>query len=193
MSKVIYLTGAPASGKSTLTENISKRFPDACIFTYSKELLKVVERRVASVKTQDDLRQHSAAVITHDDVKIVDNELLKLLETTRNKKNVIIDSHPVTIESYGFRVTPFAKAQIKRLNPDVIICLFSDAETVRKRICENPAGRPLPSSFELDLHTQLQSQIASIYAMETGARLFLLNSSVSRDELLDNFIKVTAI
>lgn len=191
MSKVIYLTGAPATGKSTLTENLAESHSDTSIFTYSKELLKIVRKREGHIATQDDLRQHSASVITHEDVLAVDLRLLDLLKKTRDKQNIVIDSHPVTIENYGFRITPFSKEQIQGLKPDIIVCLYAGADTISMRILENPAGRPVPTDFELDLHTQLQCQVASIYALETGARLFMLDASATKNELLRTFIKVT--
>ncbi len=193
MSKVIYLTGAPATGKSTLTENLANSHAGTRIFTYSKELLETVRAREEYVSTQDDLRQHSASVITHEDVAAVDKRLVELLKTARGSQNIVIDSHPVTIEGYGFRITPFSKEQIKELSPDTIVCLYATSEIIAKRISENPAGRPKPSEFELGLHTQLQCQIASMYALETGAKLFFLDASVKQNELLINFINVTNV
>ncbi len=55
----------------------------------------------------------------------------------RSKKeggNLVVDSHPVTIETFGFRVTPFAKAQLHDLAPDVIVCLYADGQTLSDRI-----------------------------------------------------------
>lgn len=193
MHKLIYLTGAPATGKSTLTRNLSKRLPEALIFTYSKELLALVKGRRSSVANQDDLRRESAGVITHKDVEDVDRQLLNLAHSSRARKNMVIDSHPVTIEKFGFRVTPFTKEQLRQLAPDVVVCLYAEAKVIADRIKANAAGRPLPSYSEIDLHTHLQCQVASMYAFEVGARLYYLDAAHSPEVLLDNFLGVTKI
>lgn len=187
------MTGAPATGKSTLTENLSRQLPDVAVFTYSKELLDWVQRRAKLIATQDDLRRESAKMITREDVRAVDGQLIELANSCRGQQTMVIDSHPVTIEEFGFRVTPFTKNQLGALAPDMIVCLYANAESIIERISKNAAGRPLPSRYEIDLHTQLQCQVASIYAIETGASLYYLNASCSPRDLLENFIRVTEI
>ncbi len=191
--KLVYLTGAPATGKSTLTENLGKLFPKTHIFTYNKELLALVKTRLSSIATQDDLRRESSNIITRDDVEEIDRQLLDLVNSTREKQHIVVDSHPVTIENYGFRVTPFSKRQISQLAPDVIICLYASSEIIADRIKANAAGRPLPSLSDLDLHAQIQCQVASMYAFETGSHLYYLNSGISQELLLDNFLRATNI
>lgn len=192
-NKIIYLTGAPATGKSTLTENLRRQLPDTAVFTYSKELLDWVQTRAKLIATQDDLRRESAKMITREDVQAVDNQLVELVNSCRGQRTLVVDSHPVTIEEFGFRVTPFAKKQLGALAPDVLVCLYANAETIIERISKNAAGRPMPSHYEIDLHTQLQCQVASIYAIETGASLYYLNAACSPGELLSNFISVTGM
>lgn len=193
IKKIIYLTGAPATGKSTLTENLCKRLPETLIFTYSKELLAWVEGRSGLITTQDDLRRESSNIITKENVDEVDRQLLNLASSRKGRQNLVIDSHPVTIEKFGFRVTPFAKDQLKQLAPDIIVCLYAKAEIIADRISKNAAGRPLPSHSDIDLHTQLQCQVASIYAIETGASLYFLDAAHPPEVLLDNFMAVAEI
>lgn len=191
--KLIYLTGAPATGKSTLTENLHMQLPETLIYTYSKELLAYIKTRQGSATTQNDLRRRSSGIIRREDVEEVDRQLLELAHSSKAHRNMIIDSHPVTIERFGFRVTPFSKVQILQLEPDMIICLYAKAEVIAGRIKANAAGRPLPSLSEIDLHTQLQCQVANMYAFETGASLYYLDASHSPELLLNNFLEVTQI
>lgn len=193
MKKIIYVTGAPATGKSTLTENLHKRLPETNIFTYSEKLLTLVKDRSGLKASQDELRRQSSNIITREDIEKLDKQLLSLASSCRGRQNLVIDSHPVTIEKYGFRVTAFAKEQIKVLAPDVIICLYARADIIADRISKNAAGRPLPTLSEIDMHTQLQCQVASIYAIETSASLHFLDADYSPEVLLDNFMHVTKI
>lgn len=193
MSKLIYVTGAPATGKSTLTDSIGQRFPGIRIFTYSKELLAFVQGRGAVASSQDDLRRNSAKVITREDVEAVDAQLLALAHESRGKRSLVVDSHPVTIESFGFRVTPFRREQLHALAPDVIVCLYAEAAVIAERITKAAAGRPLPSHSDLELHTNLQATVANLYAFETGAPIYFLDASVTPEELLENFLQVTRL
>ena len=77
MGKIIYLTGAPATGKSTLTRNLAEKADQVMVFTYSKELARIVSSRVGAID-QKDLREQSAKLITRDDVEAVDAELVQL-------------------------------------------------------------------------------------------------------------------
>lgn len=191
--KVIYLTGAPATGKSTLTEHLAEFKPDTHIFTYSKELLNWIRKRNERVQSQSDLRRESALTITRDDVNEVDKQLLKLVKSQRKNKNIIIDSHPVTIEHFGFRITPFSKQQLIDLAPEVIVCLYADASVIARRIEKNAAGRPLPSIESLNFHMMLQSQIATQYAFEIGASIYFLNANCDPEVLRGRFLEVTKL
>lgn len=191
--KVIYLTGAPATGKSTLTQHLTEYIPNTHIFTYSKELLDFIRKRDEGVKSQDDLRRESARIITRDDVKEVDKQLLELTKTQRNNKNIIIDSHAVTIENFGFRVTPFSKSQLIDLAPEIIVCLYANASVIGHRIKNNSAGRPLPSIDSLNFHMMLQAQMATQYAFEIGASIYFLDADCEPKVLRDRFLEVTKL
>jgi adenylate kinase len=193
MGQIVYLTGAPATGKSTLTERLAELSDQITVFTYSKELARVASARVGLV-SQSDMREQSAKLITCEDVGLVDAELIEMAARFKHKEGyLVIDSHAVTIESFGFRVTPFSKAMLHDLAPDVIVCLYADAQTLIDRIKADPAGRPLPPPSELDRHVSLQCQIASLYAFETGARLYYQDASKSGVEVLQDFLQVSRI
>ncbi len=195
MGNIIYLTGAPATGKTTLTRGIVGRTAEVKVFGYSKELARVTSARVGRDSLgQHDMRESSAKLITREDVTLADQELIEF--ATEFKKHdgfLVIDSHSVTIENFGFRVTPFSKDMLNRLAPDIIVCLYADALTLESRIKVKSDGRPLPPRSELDRHVDLQCQVASIYAIETGAQLYFLDASVPSPELVSNFMRVTKV
>lgn len=116
MPKVIYLTGAPAAGKSSTTRLLAERIPNLLVWEYGARLTSYLKSR-SLVRSQDEVRAHSAAVVTPADIVEVDKLLLEFIEEHRHENPIIIDSHPVTKESYGFRITAFSVEQIVRLNP----------------------------------------------------------------------------
>lgn len=189
-TKVIYLTGAPATGKSTLCRNLAKRIPDLKVFAYSEELRKLLQRKSGgSSLTEDDIRRQSASVVTAEDVDHLDQELVEMVQQERDHRSILIDSHPVTKERYGFRVTGFDVPTIQRLNPDVLVCLFASAEVTRARIQADAMGRPLPTVFESDMHTHLQASVASQYGVVTGKPVYFFDSACAQEELAEAVLR----
>lgn len=184
--KVIYLTGAPATGKSTLSRNLARLMPGLKVFAYSEELRKLIQRKSGgNAMTEDDIRRQSAHVVTPQDVEQLDDELVEMVQRERAHWSILIDSHPVTKEKYGFRVTGFDAPTIQRLNPDVLICLYAPAEVTRNRIQVDAMGRPLTSEFESDMHTHLQAAVVTQYGVLTGKAVYFFDSSATQHELAE--------
>lgn len=133
MAEVVYLTGAPATGKSTLTRALKTRIPDLQIFEFGERLTARLADS-GQVSDQADLRSQSARTITLNDVRAVDRELLDFVATHWATSPVIIDSHAVTKESYGYRVTPYSLKEFEKLGPTQIWVLYTAPEVARQRI-----------------------------------------------------------
>ena len=190
MHKVVYLTGAPACGKSTLCEHLEKVVPDLSIYSYSKLLRDYVNTQRNCAINEIEIRQRSSDLITGKDVKAVDQWLIEEVSSKRSHRNIIIDSHAVTKESYGFRVTAFTTEQLQQLNPDVIICLYISPEITRERIENDAAGRSLPPDFELGLHIHLQASFATQYAFILNKPCYLVNSAFEVEILVKNICDI---
>lgn len=190
MAQVIYLTGSPASGKSTLCEHLERAVPNLEVYSYSKLLRDYVNQRSGATVDEVGIRQQSANLITRADVEAVDLWLIEQVRLNRTNQDMIIDSHPVTKEEYGFRVTAFTPKQLRQLDPDVIICLYVAPDVTRKRITADAAGRPLPTEFELGLHANLQASLATQYAFVLGKPCYLLDGSIALDELAKNIGRI---
>ena len=183
-TKVIYLTGAPATGKSTLSRNLVKRIPDLKVFAYSEELRKRLPRKSGGpLLTEDDIRRQSARVVTAEAINQLDQELVDMVQQERCHRSILIDSHPVTKEDYGFRITGFDVPTIQRLSPDVLVCLYASSDVTRARIQVDAMGRPLPSAFESDMHTHLQASVVSQYGVVTGKPVYFFDSGCAQEEL----------
>ncbi|WP_148662263.1 ATP-binding protein [Paraburkholderia phytofirmans] len=183
MGKVVYLTGAPATGKSTLCQRVAQLVPDLRVLSYSTLLRDYIERKHGLQFAEDGIRKQSALVVTRGDVAEVDEWLINEVEASRPTRDVIIDSHPVTKEEYGFRVTPFSVNNLKRLDADTFICLYASPQVLADRIRTNPAGRPLPTEFELAMHVQTQVSLATQYGLLLEKSCYLLDSAVDMDVL----------
>lgn len=184
--KVVYVTGAPASGKSSTTKLLAKQVPDLLVWEYGARLTEHVIARSLDVRHQDDLRRRSSAVVTPEDVAEVDRALLAFVEGHRDRHPVIIDSHAVTKEDYGFRITPFSLEQFGRLSPDEIWVLYANPKETRRRIEAESGGRPMVSEEEAQTHTALQASVAATYGMSLGRPVYLFDTAIPREQLVNN-------
>ncbi|MBN9669477.1 ATP-binding protein [Roseibium aggregatum] len=183
MPKVVYLTGAPAAGKSSTIAELRKRRPDIEYWEYGARLTKYISSR-ENLKSQSELRNLSSMIVKAEDVDAVDDLLLQYVHKYRSSKPVIIDSHPVTKERYGYRITPFSLDRFAQLAPDEIWVFLASPEVTLSRIASNPEGRPQITAEEARFHSQLQASVAATYAMSIGRPVYIFDSSRDREEIL---------
>jgi adenylate kinase len=184
MAKVIYLTGAPAAGKSSTARLLKERVTDLEAWEYGARLTEHCLARSAAITDQDDLRALSSTIVTPQDVADVDQALLAFVEEHRGSRPVLIDSHAVTKESYGFRVTPFSLEQFSRLRPDEIWVLYAEPDETRRRIAAEPGGRPQISEEQARTHTMVQGSVACTYGMSIGCAVYMFDTAQPRDALV---------
>jgi adenylate kinase len=189
MRPVIYLTGPPAAGKSTLCRKVVEQLPETLVLHYS-ELLRDHLAQIGSVTTEDGIRRSSAKIITPQMISDVDELLIQKVQQERCRRPIIIDSHAVTKESYGFRITPFTLEKLRLLSPTHVCLLFADSDTTIRRINENAQGRPLITPFEANFHLYLQSQVAVSYCIELGLQLYILDSTATLGPGLDKLLSL---
>lgn len=187
MAEVVYLTGAPATGKSTLTRALKSQIADLQIFEFGERLTARLAGS-GQVSDQADLRSQSARAITLDDVRAVDRELLDFVATHRATRPVIIDSHAVTKESYGYRVTPYSLKEFEKLGPTQIWVLYTEPQVTLQRIAANAQGRPQITEEEARFHTQLQAGVAITYGMHLGTAIHFFDSAVPGAQLASQLV-----
>lgn len=207
---VVYLTGAPAAGKSTLSRAMGDRVPSLAIFEYGARLTAhlaakpapdvtrqdqsatvaaTTPRPAQEVLTQRTLRAHSARIASPADIVAVDAELLAFVARERTQRPVLIDTHAVTKEQYGFRITPFSLQRIRDLAPTLIVDLFTPPDVAVARISSDPDGRPQITAFEAEFHTYLQASVAVSYATCLGIPVYLLDSSRPAVDLVEELVR----
>ena len=185
MKPIIYLTGAPATGKSTLSRNLAKQYPELLVFAYSEQLREHLAGKSGGPSvSESEIRQKSSLLVTPQDIDDLDQKLVDLVRETRVSRPVLIDSHPVTKEAYGFRVTGFSTDRLLQLKPDVIVCLYASNEVIISRISAHSQGRPVVSELEASFHTQLQASVATQYGVILGKPVYLVDSAISETDLV---------
>lgn len=189
MPKVVYLTGAPAAGKSTTIRMLEARLSNFAIWEYGAKLTEFLQAKGRGVENQAHLRGASASIVTALDIRIVDEGLLSFVAERRGSSSILIDSHAVTKEAFGYRITPFSLEKFQMLAPDEIWVLYASPEETQRRIAADPGGRPAVTLEEAAMHTALQSSVAATYGMAIGKPVYLFDTSVPQGELVDRLIR----
>lgn len=184
---VVYLTGAPAAGKSTVAEQLKQVITPMEVFNYGHELTRYLASKTGQTIAQEEIRRQSSQVVTPEDVEALDTILLRRVVEARSSTNFVIDTHAVTKEAYGFRITPFSLRRIEELRPTKIVVLYTSPDVALKRFGADAVGRPMISEFESGFHTGLQAAVAVSYGTSLGIPVYFLDSSKDIPELLDWF------
>ena len=186
---VIYLTGPPASGKTTLVDTLERCVKPIECFRYGALLRNHLETKQDQQHiSYHDLRQQSAKFVSPDDIRTVDRLLIDAVNTRRGEVHIVIDSHPVTKEEYGFRVTPFSEDTLRALAPTMICMLYVDASTIVARISNDPQGRSIITEAEAAFHCQLQASVAVTYGVTLGLPIYFLNSAQPLETVVESVV-----
>jgi adenylate kinase len=180
--KVVLITGAAGTGKSTLVRSLISTVRPFSRIDYGQLLQDHKARQTGRQMTYEELRRDSAAVITPADVAAVDEWVIEQLPKWRSDTNILIDSHAVTKEAFGFRVTPYSACQIARIAFDVLIVLVGDPSKLAQRIEKDPQGRPTVTEFQAAFQVQLQAAIATLYAITCGRPCFAIDTTELKAE-----------
>ena len=184
---VIYLTGAPAAGKSTLVSLLMESVQPLEGLSYSKLLSDYIAQQRSQVDLAQ-MRKQSASLITPEDIDTVDTQLIEYVCRRRQETHLIIDSHPVTKEAYGFRITAFSIEKLQALRPTMICMLYTEPSVVVERIQANAQGRSTINYFEAAFHSELQGSVAATYGIVLGIPVYLLDSSKPVAEVANTII-----
>jgi adenylate kinase len=181
----VYLTGLATTGEISLAQAVKKRVENVEVLGYSDLLRDHLSARVGPVR-QTLMRQQSSRLVTPEDAAIVDRKLVQLVNEARNAGfHVIVDSHAVTSEEFGFRVTPFSVSLLNELEIDLLVCLYADPDEILERSRDELAGRIALTSYSVSQGLNLQNCLVLMYGLLTGTALHFLNSSMDIERLAD--------
>lgn len=118
------------------------------MFDYGEQLRQHVGTRTSREIAYEELRAKSGALTTAEDIAELDKELVDWVARHRRQGHVVVDTHAVTREAYGFRATPFAADRVRLVAPTDVVVLYASPSEIIKRVSANSQGRRTVSAFE---------------------------------------------
>lgn len=190
MGKLIYLTGSPGSGKSSVLNEIKKEFKfNVQIWGYGERLKSKLEERDGTLLSTNELRAESSNIVTPQDIIDLDNDMLDWVNDNRSNNVLFIDSHPITKEVYGYRATTFDVKMLSKLRIDEIWEVYCRPEVAYERIKLSPQGRTHLSVYDCEMHNNLQNIVAVNYAIQSSAPAYFFDNSGSLETTVSFCLK----
>jgi adenylate kinase len=191
--KIILLTGAAGTGKSTLAQECAANIQPIFKADFGNLLLQRKRAQGYSDLTYDQLRSESAGIISPEDVRETDATFLSSLPELRSRTHVLLDSHAVTREQYGYRCTHYSFDDLRRIAFDAVVVTYCDPDVWLERRTKNTQGRPSLSRYEVQHYMNLQEAMALNYAITCGCPCFLLDTTNQPPATLTDRMRVILI
>jgi adenylate kinase len=192
-SKLIYLTGAPSSGKKATCDQMAVD-KSVRIFSFGKEMLRRLNTKRPQI-TMNDMRTSTLDYVDPDDIKEIDKKMRDFCSESTEYGPVIINSLHVNRERYGLSISPFEPLDLSRLGvSEIWVFSASNLETARRakeRILAGGGSEAfVPKEFEIERHAAAVMALALNYAALAGVRLRVFDSDGSPEKLAELCLEI---
>lgn len=170
---VVYLTGAPATGKTSVARYLVERF-GARRYSYGEALSHKMQDQGYS---HEDLRTQSGAIIKRQLIAELDAQMPDQVQLWVRDGPVVIDTHAVTSERWGLRSIPYSAEVLRAIGATHLVCLSAGAGTLQARIKSDSGGRPVESEVKLAQLEQAQIAVLLAYAHTLGGSAFIVDAN----------------
>ncbi|MEP6020382.1 MAG: AAA family ATPase [Paracoccaceae bacterium] len=182
-NKTIYMTGAPAAGKSTLATSLVRAFENVEVFEYGSRMSRWLSTKADTENDvkQEELRSGTDHFVTRTDICRINAEMDAWIHERSSYSHLIIDSHQVTIEEFGLIYEPFAKEELSALRIDEIWVIDVDPSIAIDRIARDPKGRTLPNEHTALMHSISQMSVATAYGAMKCVPVVVMDGGQDQD------------
>ncbi len=172
---VVFITGVTSVGKTSTARLLENRGVGKRI-SIGELVLKHARMRWPEL-THDRLRGEPDLYAPVAVVRAAIRELCRLAEAERGSHSLILESHAVTAEVYGSRITPFSHEDLRRLAFDIIVLLECEGSTILARTRDR--GMDTPSLDLLYGMIDMQRATAISYGVAVGCPVYAVNAEPS--------------
>ena len=172
---VFLLTGVPAVGKTTVAKKLAELIHPLEIISFGEIILTARADERPSI-THSELRRNPTSEATMRTIKKSSELLVSRLHELRTHANVVIDSHSVAKDRYGFRVSPDGISLLNRIGLRAVFVLHADYDEISRRLKADAEGRRAVTTADIAIHERLQDSVAISYGVATGCPVFVVNA-----------------
>ncbi|MGI8426323.1 MAG: ATP-binding protein [Actinomycetota bacterium] len=170
------MTGVPGVGKTTVCSMLAAQYPGRyCHVSFGKLILEALESGERAL-SYSGLRREVSKFVTP---AVIERATRLLEERARSAEPTIwtvVDSHAVSQDWYGYRVTADGPRYFAVIRYKAIVNLFANAGAVLNRTVLDRAGRHALSEKELELHSGLQAAVSICYGSLSECPVFFVDA-----------------
>lgn len=186
--KFVIITGISGVGKSTITRNVETRIKPITRIGFG-ELIFEIKNQMGATANYEQLRASPNEAIPINYVNLAEELLLSRVSQLRQTTNIILDSHAVVNDHFGFRIVPeisnFDKAHL-----DAIIVIHAPFEVVKIRLAKEPKGRPTISKQIFENYKTLQDSVAIHFGITAKCPVYVLETDNNLDKSVNNLKEI---
>lgn len=183
---ITLLTGVPGVGKSTVAAGVCALDSTATVLSFGRILFDLTRRQRAFELTYEQFRQRSWEFVNSRLIEEATSEARNRIRTA-GRRHVIVDSHAVSIEPYGFRSTPDSPKLLEQFSYNTIVQLHASPEVVFERHgAELTSGRLYRTVDDVATAAVLQFAASTYYAGMTGCPLHVVDASPEVEKVVNS-------
>lgn len=172
---IVLVTGVPGVGKTTLCKFMVSVWPNDYVhISFGTLILRTLSLNAEWV-TEPELRRAAASLVTHRTLTEA-TELLMVEVAEAQHRIVLIDSHAVSQDRFGYIVTPDGRTYFDRLQYGAIVQLQAAPPTILARSAPDVSGRQARNEKDIELHYVLQSAVSVGYSAASECPLYVVEA-----------------
>lgn len=184
----VLMTGVPGSGKSTIAHSLETSITPIVRIGFG-ELIHEIKQQHGVNEDYEKLRATPVKSIPINYVSLAEELLLTRVNSLRFETNILLDSHAVVNDHFGFRIAPEI-SDFRRVDLNAVIVIHAPFNLVEQRIRTEPKGRNLVSKQIFDQHQALQDTVAIGFSLAAKCPLFVVETNNSLDRTIQILLEI---
>jgi adenylate kinase len=181
MSRLVYVSGLPGVGKTSVVRHLADTRPDDYVRLSFGELLRTVTAPDASAES---FRRSASVSVDRVAIEAATALAAELIRDEQHRV-VLMDSHAVTPVAEGLRATPDNAARVTAFGYRIIVHLAAAGSESRIMKNSGSEGRTTMSVWEVATSEAMQLSIVTRYASLCDCPLYVVSADGCVEEVAE--------